>query len=97
MTGAAINMDLAEKGIAVDFLHPDAKQIDGMDAAIVGTACVYGDQPVLVYSVDRLIDELVDEHDMTYEEARDWFCNNIWCSFGGSPGDPVFIDEISRS
>jgi hypothetical protein len=94
MTGAALMFDFAELGIDIGALHPEAKSVDGMEDALVGTACSYGDEPVLVYSVDRIILILVNRQGMEYEDARDWFCNNIWCAFGQNPGDPIFIDEI---
>jgi hypothetical protein len=55
-------------------INPDAMLIDGMDRAIIGIEEV---RARAVYSVDRIIDELMRINGWDEETAREWYEFNI--------------------
>jgi len=68
---------------------------DGLDAALIGLGGQFhasGRQSMLVYSVNKILEILVDRDGMTYEEAWEFFEFNIAGSYNG-PGMPVFMEE----
>lgn len=67
--------------------------VEGMDCAIIGIASRYGSEDVLAYSVNTIIDILMQRDKMTYEEADHFYKNQIEKSWVG-PKTPVFINEI---
>ena len=72
--------------------NPDGELLkaDGFDDAVIGITT----QGVLVYSVQKEINILVEKHSMWYPEAVDFFYYNVECAFVGEK-TPIWVnDEI---
>lgn len=53
-------------------------KIDGFDECIIGIAQIWGkDMPVVVYDIGEIIEVLIEEHDMSRDEAIEYFEHNI--------------------
>lgn len=53
-------------------------KIDGFDECIIGIAQIWGkDMPVVVYDIGEIIEVLIEEHDMSRDEAVEYFEYNI--------------------
>ena len=65
---------------------------DGLDAAIIGVGYRCGQQPLVVYSVEKVIDILQVEMDMTYADASEYFSFNIEGAWAG-PSTPLWVYE----
>ena len=72
-------------------INPEAMAADGFDDAIIGIAYSIGNEPLLAYSVNKIIEILMRE-EMTEEEAREYYDYNIVGAYVG-PGTPVFVEE----
>ena len=57
-------------------LNPDALTADGYDRSIKGIGDRDG-KPVLLYSSDKCIQQLMEDNDWDYEESVEWFTFNI--------------------
>ena len=70
--------------------HPDVILMDGFKGAILGIAISFGKDPVVAYSYNKCIHILMEESDMSYDEANEFFEYNC---IGASVNDqmPVFI------
>lgn len=60
---------------------------DGFDNAIIGTDYKAGK---LVYSIEKILEQLMEDSDMTLEEAMEYFDFNIGCAYVGEM-TPLFI------
>ena len=69
-------------------LNPDALTADGCDSAIKGIADRDG-KPVLLYSSDKCIQQLMEDNDWDYEESVDWFSFNTESAYMGE-NTPLF-------
>ena len=70
--------------------EPKLLKIDGHDNAVVGYTCNLGG-PLLVYSMEIILNNLTcHPHNMTADEAYDFFWYNIAGTFMG-PETPVII------
>ena len=71
-------------------------QVDGMSEALLGqmTMAKWEDNPyeVLVYSVDKIIEILIDRDGMTEEEAIEFFEFNIEGAYMGRM-TPVYVHQ----
>jgi len=65
-------------------------KIEGHDNAVVGLTCNTQGNPVLVYSMGLIIDNLVTNDNMTMDEAHEFFWFNIARVVMG-PETPVSI------
>jgi hypothetical protein len=67
---------------------------DGLEDALLGQMVVdrWADQPheVLVYSVEKILNVLMERDGMTSEEAQEYFDFNIEGAYVG-PGTPVYV------
>ena len=67
---------------------------DGLEDALLGQMTVdkWTDQPyeVLVYSVEKILNVLMERDGMTSEEAQEYFDFNIEGAYVG-PGTPVYV------
>ncbi len=70
--------------------NEEALICDGFDEAIIGVAQRINLGPVAAYSVEKILNILVERDGMTYEEAVEYFDFNI---IGAGMGEftPVFI------
>ena len=69
--------------------------VDGFDSAILGTANGVSGQ-IVVYSVTKMIAELVNTHGMSTEEAQEYFDFNIGGAYLGE-GTPIFVFDEAKS
>ena len=67
-------------------------KVVGHDDAIIGMGNSFGRDSVLIYSVEKIIDKLIDRDGMNDEDAMEFFSYNIAGSYNGS-GMPIFLFE----
>jgi len=73
-------------------------KIDGHDDAIVGKACIWANQSradVLIYSGEKIMDELVERDGMSAEEALEYIDFNIEGAYMG-PDTPIIMWEYDE-
>lgn len=68
--------------------NPEALLADGLEGAIVG----YDTKGRVIYSVDNIIDILVERDGMSYEDASEHFSFNIECAYVGEH-TPIYMYE----
>ena len=68
---------------------------DGLDDAIIGEVSSFGREGTILYSVQKIINILVERDEMTPDEALDFYCYNIAGSYNG-PGMPTFLDDLGE-
>ena len=88
-----------------DFDHPTMKRVldnfddgdklivlHGFSDALVGISEKFGEEPRLVYSKSRIVEILMEEDEMTEDEAVEHFYYNIIGTYMGK-GTPTFISD----
>lgn len=70
--------------------NPEALFADGFEGAILGFTQRMNQKPVVAYSVDKIIETLVERDGMTHEEAIEYFDFNIGGGWVGE-GTPMWI------
>ncbi len=70
--------------------NPIALFADGFDEAIIGYTQRMNQSPLVAYSVDKMVEIMVERDGMTYEEAIENFDYNIGGGWLGE-GTPMFI------
>jgi len=73
---------------AILSLNPQARLADGLEAALIGHACVHG-KTLALYSSRRVIEILMKRDGMDEDEASEFFEFNIAGSYIG-PDTPIF-------
>lgn len=71
-------------------INPEALLCDGFDDAIIGMAERINLGPVVAYSVEKMIEILMQRDGMEYEDAWDYFSYNILGAWVGE-NTPIFI------
>lgn len=71
-------------------INPDALFCDGFDDAIIGIAERINLGPVVAYSMNKIIELLMERDGMNYEEAIEYFNFNIQGAWLGE-NTPIFI------
>ena len=66
---------------------------DGFDEAVIGV--VYGVEPKAVYSVQKIIDILIEEDEMDIADAIEHFEYNIAGSYLGEK-TPIYVYDIQE-
>ena len=67
--------------------------IDGHDDAIIGR-CVSTER--YIYSMEKIMVGLIQNHGMTHEDADEWFWYNIERSLSYlGEGAPIIVDDMS--
>jgi len=74
-------------------IHGPLLQIEGYDDCIIDVITRCGDEPTLLYSVDKILRKL-QAQGMEYLEAREFFEFNISGGWLG-PQTPWFLDDES--
>jgi hypothetical protein len=69
-------------------LNPEALTADGYDRSIKGIGDRDG-KPVLLYSSDKCIQQLMEDNDWTYDDALDFFTFNTESAYAGE-STPLF-------
>ena len=70
--------------------YPDLMTADGFDEAVVGVVERIG-MTAICYDKDKIIEILIKEGNMTYEEALEYFYFNIQGAWVGEH-TPVFLE-----
>jgi hypothetical protein len=68
--------------------NPEAKLADGFDDSILG----YDTKGRVIYSVNSILDTLVNRDGMDYDEAQEYFGFNIECAYIGEY-TPIYMHE----
>lgn len=68
--------------------NPEAKLADGFDDSILG----YDTKGRVIYSVNSILDTLVNRDGMNYDEAQEYFGFNIECAYVGEY-TPIYMYE----
>lgn len=72
--------------------NPEAITYDGLDAALIGIGRRCGTLSIAVYSWEGLMETLIKDQDMTYEEAMEWISYNIEGGWLGT-NTPIVVEE----
>ena len=67
--------------------------IDGYDDCIVGIGYRYEMDPYVVYDTNKIINKLMNEHNMSWHEATEFHEFNQACAYIG-PNTPGFIELL---
>jgi hypothetical protein len=74
--------------------YPGTISLEGFNSAIIGTAQrERSGPPVLVYSFDKIIEILMENDEMDYDEAVEYYGYNIEGSYMGEQ-TPIFLYTI---
>jgi hypothetical protein len=68
--------------------NPEAKLADGFEDSILG----YDTKGRVIYSVNSILDTLVNRDGMDYDEAQEYFGFNIECAYVGEY-TPIYMYE----
>lgn len=68
--------------------NPEAKLADGFNDSILG----YDTKGRVIYSVNSILDTLVNRDGMDYDEAQEYFGFNIECAYVGDY-TPIYMYE----
>lgn len=82
-------MDINKIKECIQEFNEEALLLDGFDDAIIGMAERCGQEPVVAYDVDKIIDLLMKDG-MDYDEAVEYFEFNIAGAYVG-PETPMLI------
>lgn len=66
-------------------------KLDGLDSCIIGTCCRCGQDDVLLYSSEKIIQVLINRDGMDWSAAEEFYCLNILGLWAGE-GTPAFMD-----
>ena len=81
------NMSILKK-ILDEYPDEGFLKADGFDDAIIGVSS----KGILVYSIQKCIDILMDKHKMDYPDAIDFFYYNVEGSFVGEK-TPIWVND----
>lgn len=74
-------------------INPDALFCDGFDDAILGIAERPNLGPVVAYSIETMLQIMVERDGMTHEEAYEYIDFNIRCAWVGD-NTPIYITTV---
>lgn len=74
-------------------INPDALFCDGFDDAILGIAETPNHGPVVAYSIETMLQIMVERDGMTHEEAYEYFDVNIRRAYVGD-NTPIYITTV---
>ena len=70
-------------------INPNAVLVDGFDNCIIGISERYGEEPVLIYSREKIIDNLM-KNGCNQEDALEYYYYNILGSYVNE-SMPIFM------
>ena len=73
-------------------VNEEALLCDGFDDAIIGMAERINLGPVVAYSVEKIVEIMMERDGMSWEEAYEFYSYNIVGGWHGE-GTPVFIEK----
>ena len=76
--------------------NAEALTLDGFDEAIIGIAERISMNPIVAYSVQKIIYILVKEHNLEFKDAEEYFEYNILGAFMGV-NTPIFIHKLEEN
>jgi|TARA_R110000765_G_scaffold215305_3_gene320153 NH3-dependent NAD+ synthetase len=88
-------MDNEEQNSLLDDIrdfYPDSLLADGFNGAVMGVASGC-DSGRVVYSIQKMLDILADESDMSYEEAMEYLEFNTISAYVGK-FTPIYLDDV---
>lgn len=71
-------------------MNEEALTVDGYDDCIIGIGQRFGIEPFFIYDEKKMLEKMVNEDGMTYEEAVDFFEYNILGAYI-SESNPAFM------
>jgi hypothetical protein len=77
----------------LESVDSDALLCDGFDEAIIGVVHVPCRGEVVLYDSNRMIEILVEGHDLDWGQAVEHLEYNTWNAHAG-PGTPVFMVDL---
>lgn len=77
-------------------MNPEAMIIDGHDNAIIAMVVQHGSPPLVLYDPNIVIDNLMVNDGMEYDEAAEWFAHNIECAYIGKNTPMMLVRLNSR-
>jgi hypothetical protein len=78
----------------LDELAEGAVILDGFDSCIIGITEEFGNGPRILYSKDKILKVLMDEHEMTFEDALEYYDFNILGLYAGEQNPVFFSTEL---
>ena len=79
----------------IEFENENAVTLTGYDDAIIGMAYSYGKNPVVLYSIEKVLEKLMEDG-MERDEAFEFFDYNILGSYI-SENNPIFMMEFEKT
>ena len=73
-------------------INDEAVVFDGLDDAIIGTGGQHNSLQLVIYSARLIIEVLMNQSEMSHEEAIEHFNFNI-ASLNAGPGTPIIMWE----
>ena len=86
-------MDAKDKVTILMEENDEYLMADGFDDAIIGTVERFGIDPIVLYDKFKCIDILMERHEMTEDEAIDFFYYNVLGSWIGEY-TPAFAETF---
>ena len=86
-----MNIDIEKIEKQINSMGNDAVFADGYDDAVIGIVINDKGLPVVAYSIPKIMDILMCDDDMEYEEAYEWFDFNMLGAYVGT-GTPAYLD-----
>jgi hypothetical protein len=83
-----IDLELIEE--VMDSMEAEYVRLDGLDEAIIGYTDHGNTEPALVYSVDKIVQILMERDEMSELDAKEFFSYNIDTRYS-TKGNPVFV------
>ena len=71
-------------------INPEALLADGFNGAIIGMCERFGGPPIVAYDKEECLQILINNDDMSYEDALEFFNYNVVGTYMGE-GTPVFL------
>lgn len=78
----------------IDWYGEDMTMMDGYDDCIVGVCTRFGQPPIVAYDRGKVIQKLMMDDGMEYEEAEEFFAFNQLGAWAGEQ-TPCFIEVLN--
>lgn len=75
--------------------NPEALLADGFERALIGIARRIGQPSLAVYDISKCLSILIEKHNLTEEEAIEFFEFNVIGSWMGE-NTPIFFDSCKE-
>ena len=85
----------SEENISINRFGVPLTLMDGFNDALMGVGMSFSQDKMAVYDYDKVIEILMKEHEMTHDEAVEYFDFNIIGAYIGKE-TPVFIKRDTQ-